>query len=270
MLRLLLCMGWALPCLTSQSAALAKAPLVNGLVERLSVAFPGEATSAIEEAIANGLERALGDELVDVHEVSCVRDYSGLCPDGWSDIGDGQTCSAPVTYQGKCSSKQEFGGMTSQQKRQQAARCGVLFPCVGACSADFSASCPFGWSLDSNGDCLAPSAYTGACVGRKNFKSMKQSEKQRWAQACDVSWPCRGNSAGAAAADTIAAGNVDADCIQDFAEACPAGFSVEGDTCKAPASFAGACGSRLPSTYTAEEKSAYADACKTSWPCTAK
>ena len=59
---------------------------------------------------------------------------------------------------------------------------------AGSCTADYSQSCPLGWSEDVNHDCLAPSSYSGKCVGRKNFQSMKSSEKGLWAKTCSVAW----------------------------------------------------------------------------------
>lgn len=264
-----LLLGFAVPCLTSRSD-LSKAPLVNGLVEHLQAAFPGESILAVKKAVADGLARSLGDENIDAREVTCARDYSGLCPQGWSDAGDGRVCIAPSTYQGKCASKQEFGGLTSQQKRQQAARCGALFPCIGACAQNAAAACPFAWRQDANNDCLAPSGYAGPCVGRKNFQSMKQSERQLWAAKCDVVWPCRKASAAAESVQVTVSNSIDADCNQDFGKACPAGFMEEGSSCTAPAGFAGRCGSSVPSTYDASEKAVYAEACKTPWPCLSK
>ena len=76
--------------------------------------------------------------------------------------------------------------------------------------------------------------------------------------------PCRQIN-GAENSSLNAGGIVNADCIQNFAQACPDGFTVAGDSCVAPAGFSGRCSSRLASTYTAAEKSAYADACSISW-----
>ena len=56
--------------------------MVDGLVEKLSATFSGQSTLAVEGAVASGLAKALGNEDIDAHEVSCMRDYSGLCPAG--------------------------------------------------------------------------------------------------------------------------------------------------------------------------------------------
>jgi hypothetical protein len=60
----------------------ARVPVAKGLVQQLQVAFPDEATLAVERAVAGGLSRALGDEGVELREVMCNRDYSRLCPEG--------------------------------------------------------------------------------------------------------------------------------------------------------------------------------------------
>lgn len=51
-------------------------------MEKLSATFSGQSTLAVEGAVASGLAKALGNEDIDAHEVSCMRDYSGLCPAG--------------------------------------------------------------------------------------------------------------------------------------------------------------------------------------------
>ena len=58
----------------------------------------------------------------------------------------------------------------------------------GACTQDFAQSCPLGWNEDVNRDCVAPAGYSGRCIGRKNFQSLRSAERQLWAQKCDVSW----------------------------------------------------------------------------------
>ena len=71
---------------------------------------------------------------------------------------------APEHYSGTCPSKMKFVGMTPMEKSSVALRCGVEFPCVGACVQDFEASCPLGWDKDIDGWCIAGTGYTGPCV----------------------------------------------------------------------------------------------------------
>ena len=68
--------------LLSASQALSKVPVVSSLGAQLRSVFPDQPQLAIDKAIASGLVRALGDEGLDLEEVSCKRDYSRLCPEG--------------------------------------------------------------------------------------------------------------------------------------------------------------------------------------------
>ena len=63
-------------------ASLSEVPIVSGLAQQLQGIFPEEPTSAVQTAVADGLLRAIGDEGIDLQEVSCNRDYSHLCPQG--------------------------------------------------------------------------------------------------------------------------------------------------------------------------------------------
>jgi len=134
MLRFCLCFLLAGLCTASPFEALSKVPVVNSLAEQLQNVFPDSPKLAIDKAVASGLVRALGDEGLDLQDVTCNRDFSRLCPEGWADAGDGNSCLAPHDYQGPCAPKLEMGGLTGQQKRQQAARCGAIYSCVGASS----------------------------------------------------------------------------------------------------------------------------------------
>lgn len=264
----LLCIG---SCAASSSfEALSGAPIVSGLSQKLSGAFPGEPQLAVERAVADGLERAMADEGLDLQDVTCNRDYSRLCPEGWAEAGDGSSCIAQQDFQGSCPLKLDFGGLTPLGKRQQALRCGAHYPCHGACSADTSKACPLGWTEDVNHDCLAPVGYGGRCVGRKNFKGMKKSQKAFWAHICDVAWPCRkpGSDAATKASESIGVKTFTSkDCVPNYSEACPDKFEVKGSRCVAASGFSGMCGFSLSSQYNAAEKAAYAAACLTPWPC---
>jgi len=242
--------------------------VVSGLAARLKEIFPAEADLAVQKAVADGLVRALGDEAMDIKEVTCNRDYSQLCPAGWADAGDGTKCAAPKDYQGRCKPKLKWGGLTAQQKRQQAARCAAPFPCIGQCMPDFSQNCPLGWPEDVNRDCLAPAGYSGRCVLRKSFSGMKKIEKQKWARACDVSWPCRKTLADSRELGRMRVkGIFNSDCVADYSQACPEHHALKGEECVAKEGFSGICGLAVSSQYSAAEKAAYADACLTPWPC---
>lgn len=253
------------PCVASSYEALSTVPLVSSLGAQLHSVFPEQPQLAIDNAVASGLIRALGEEGLDIEDVICTRDYSRLCPEGWADAGDGNGCLAPLDYRGTCAPRLEMGGLTAQQKRQQAARCGASYGCLGACNQDASQSCPSGWHEDVNHDCLAPVGYSGQCVGRKSFRGMMKTERHLWAKKCDVTWPCRKSSGSSSSA--TASGIFNDDCAPNYSGACPHRFTEEGGRCIAPVGFSGKCGFSLSSQYSAEEKAAYAKACLTPWPC---
>lgn len=248
--------------------ALSSSFLVTGLEGKLQASFPEEPEIAVRKAVSGGLVRALGDEGLNLQDVVCNRDYAMLCPTGWADAGDGNTCFAPMDYQGPCGAKMTLGGMAPEQKRMEAARCEASYPCLGACTSDLAATCPLGWREDVNSDCLAPVGYSGQCVMRKNFLGMKFSEKQLWAKSCDVTWPCRKTLGEAVAGEkATAVGTYNSDCVPDYSSACPERFTEEGQKCMAPVGFSGKCGFTLSSRYNSAEKAAYASACSTRWPC---
>lgn len=252
----------------SQFEGLARVPVVSGLVEDVRVQFPSEPLLGVEKAVADGLVRALDDESLDLYEVMCSRDYSPLCPEGWADTGDGNTCTASWTHQNNCGSKLKMGGLTPTQKRQQAAKCSTSYACSGSCTQDLSKSCPLGWHGDVDHDCLAPVGYSGRCVGRKSFVDMKKSEKELWAKTCDVTWPCHRKHEDALEIERMQGeGMFNNDCEHDYSKACPERHILDGNLCRAPAGFTGRCGLSFSSKYSLLEKITYANTCLTKWPC---
>lgn len=256
------------PCAASRADGLPEVVVASGLAAQLQIIYPSEPGLAVDRAVADGLAQALGDEAVDVNEVSCKRDYSQLCPSGWADTGDAATCEAPQDYQGGCKPTLKWGGLTAQQKRQQASKCEAEFPCVGQCAPDVSQPCPHGWHEDVNRDCLAPAGYSGRCVLRKNFAGMRQSEKKAWAGACDVAWPCRKQLQDSRQMSRMRVKGVfDLDCAADYSQACPEHHVLKGSLCIAREGVSGICGLALSSEYDAVERAAYAEACLAPWPC---
>ena len=73
------------PCMpaSSKRQALAHVPILKSLPQQLKKVFPEEPNLAVENAIADGLMRALGDEDMDLEEIVCNRDYSQMCPQGF-------------------------------------------------------------------------------------------------------------------------------------------------------------------------------------------
>lgn len=250
-----------------QHEGLASSPIVSGLVQKLQEAFPEEPTLAVQGAVASGLMRALSDEGMDA-QISCVRDYSGLCPVGWVEIGDGTGCLAPRNYAGSCRLKFQLGGLSARQKQEQASMCDAEYPCFGACSQDYARKCPLGWELDVNQECLAPADYSGGCVSRKSFADLKTSEKELWSKLCGVTWPCHRTRKAAKELDRLSVKeSFNADCLPDYSAPCPEGFMLKGHWCESELGL-GTCGALVDSSaYTPSEKSVYAEGCSAPWPC---
>lgn len=249
--------------------ASSEVPIASGLAPQLRGLFPSEPSLAVERAVSDGLLRALDDEGIPASEVTCNRDYSRLCPEGWADAGDGSTCVQPLGNQGPCGQEVAFGGSTPLQKRRQAAKCGASFPCLGACAPDASSSCPLGWAEDVEpGVCLSPAGYSGPCVQRKSFLGMGARDRELWAKSCEVTWPCRQKLlSDLESAGPIARGAFKSDCVTDYSGPCPDRHTLKDGLCEAPADFLGRCGFTLSSQHSTAEKVAYAEVCLTPWPC---
>ena len=104
-------------------ASMTHAEVLEGIFDDLALQFPDMPNSVVEAAIANSLGKSLGIEGVPLSDVACVRDYSAACPEEWSDQGDGETCSAPMYYQGPCSNDLNFATLTPAEKRAKALAC---------------------------------------------------------------------------------------------------------------------------------------------------
>ena len=128
-------------------ASMTHAEVLEGIFDDLALQFHDMPNSVVEAAIANSLGKSLGIEGVPLSDVACVRDYSAACPEEWSDQGDGETCSAPMYYQGPCSNDLNFATLTPAEKRAKASACGSQFPCVDSCTMDFSSQCPDGGKM---------------------------------------------------------------------------------------------------------------------------
>jgi len=176
---------------------------------------------------------------------------------------------APKNYAGVCGAVMNQGGLTAQEKHARALKCGVLYPCLGSCSQDFSKSCPLGWSEDINHDCLAPVAYSGKCVTRKSFTEMGAVDKSTWAKVCDVTWPCRKTRQDVTEIARLSVrGIFNSDCIPDYSVGCPERFTEKDGLCVASPAFSGPCAGAVDSSkYSQQEKAAYAENCLAPWPC---
>jgi len=242
---------------------LSSAPLLDGLAEQLVQDYPSQPPVAIEKALSDGLKTAADDEGMQLSDLTCNRDYSVACPEGWVDTGDGSTCAAPLAYKGVCAATVSFGGLTPNSKSRLADKCGAAFPCSGACTPEYQQGCPLGWDEDASHECLAPLDYAGPCVGHKKFATASVAQKESWGKACGARWPCRSQSGG-----MFAKRAGDNECMVDYAGSCPDRWVSKGGWCSAPADYNGKCGFFLASAhYTREEKQAFSEACDAPWPC---
>ena len=240
-------------CECASFEASSSAPLAITIAEQ----FP----KASQVIVGDALRAALVAEDIPLAEASCVRDYSVPCPVDWVDVGDGGTCLAPNAYVGPCGDSIDYRGLSVHEKMLTAFRCGAAFPCVDSCTPDYSAVCPVGWSESVSG-CEAPADYTGPCVGKRSLALVNALGKAMFANMCAVQWPCRQPRA------RVSMEVADAQCSEDFASACPAGWSSRGAICIAPHDYRGPCPvAGKFGDYADGEKRAVAEACGLSWPC---
>jgi len=129
------------------------------------------------------------------------RDYSQLCPEGWSGDGGG-FCKAPADFETKCATTYDFARMDIAEKEELAETCGFNWKCNVACEQDYGASCPDNWEeVPLNpGLCMAPVKYSGVCGFSVNTTRMTNEQKGAFAKKCAILFPCLGAAAAAAAA----------------------------------------------------------------------
>jgi len=232
-------------------------PLLHGLSHELAQEFPQEAEETIGQALLDALQSAAEQESVSQGDLVCIRDYASACPKEWSDAGDGETCLAPLGYEGSCPKTFAFGKSPSE-KGQNAIACETEFPCAGVLPQDYSKACPASWVKDLDSACVAPESYSGTCVARKSFVGFTASEKKAWGEKCGVSWPARA---------TLADRRKDASnaCSADYTKACPQGWLLSGSSCIATSAYEGECGMHMRATLSPSQKKAIEDACSVSW-----
>lgn len=135
------------------------------------------------------------------------RDYSELCPEGWTDDGGG-FCEAPVNFDTDCATSYDFAEMDIKTKEELSQTCGFKWKCKASCEQDFSKTCPKDWSeVPLNpGMCMAPADYAGVCGFSVNVTQMTAEQRAAFGAKCAVSWPCLGARISATAAATQQAG----------------------------------------------------------------
>lgn len=121
------------------------------------------------------------------------RDYDNLCPEGWSDSGDG-FCDAPASFQTKCATSYDFAEMSLQFKQELAQTCGFNWKCKEQCEQDFSSACPEEWTeVPMNpGLCMAPPTYAGSCSFSVDTAPLSSAQRLAFGNKCAVKWPCAG------------------------------------------------------------------------------
>jgi len=239
----------------------AHSSLFDSVLDELKVRFPNRPQSILTGVAQKSLQSALSSESLSMDLLTCDIDFDGACPEGWSDIGDGNTCEAPSHYAGNCGPALQFGVLSPLEKMQLSTQCALKLPCRGHCVQNFTQTCPMGWHLDEGASCVAPEGYSGACSGRKRFHGLAVSEKADWGAACAAAWPCR-KEAGTTKEPSV-------NCEEDFSSAaCPSGWRAHGDICVAPPTYRGKCAlSFAPSQYTPKMKQEWSRSCEAPWPC---
>ena len=200
---------WSL--VVASCASVGHAAVLDGLFEDLASQFHDMPSSVVEASITNSLGKSLAFEGLPSSDVTCVRDYSAACPEGWADHGDGETCAAPMYDHGPCPNTLSFGSLTPAEKRAKALACGYEFPCEVAvssrkqrvvvsdvgngngCSPDLSATCPDEWTIVGV-QCVGPVDYQGPCATMIDLSGLTLAQRDAYAKACATPWPCAADS----------------------------------------------------------------------------
>lgn len=141
---------------------------------------------------------------------ACEDHIESICPQAWTHIGE-RICAAPLSYKvAGCDLLQSFHGWTPQMKYEYARRCHVVWPCEaearGAeeplngpaaspkCELDLDA-CPRSWSPSEERLCAPSSSAAGPCTEAVRLGGLAWEERLRWAGACLLTWPCKGEVA---------------------------------------------------------------------------
>ncbi|KEP65560.1 UNVERIFIED_CONTAM: cpw-wpc domain-containing protein [Hammondia hammondi] len=181
----------------------------------------------------------------------CVRDYTQLCPAGWTEVGGGH-CSAPFSYSGRCLRTMNFAELSRPDRERWSAACDAYWPCQAACKRDFSVPCPDGWtSIGGEGKCKAPEGYVGPCGPVESVGSLDSETKQLFEKKCNVLFPCESK------------------CKRDYSFACPARWrNVALEKCSPGDSYAGPCRDDVDfASRTEQDKIAFEERCLADWPC---
>lgn len=124
----------------------------------------------------------------------CTKDYSALCPTGWSQSGT-SFCVPPAAYTGPCKQPVnmiDYVGRTDLKAAFEK-RCRASWPCnadVTSRPRDYDAPCPLSWTRTMDGSCEAPPDFPASeeCP-RRVSSGMPSSEKASFALRCGVDFP---------------------------------------------------------------------------------
>jgi len=241
------------------------APLMEGLAQELVQDFPGESAEVVDRLLTQALEVAAAREEL-TQDWACLRDYSKLCPQGWSEMQDGHTCLAPAGYQGVCAKMTTFSNLDPTGKSGRASECGTVYPCIGRAPENFSMPCPVDWEVDVDAKCIAPGSYAGPCIGRKSFVGLTPEEKASWGRKCGVAWPARKPLKDLQGLEKVGV-HSSGPCLKDYTNQCPVGWLAKGYSCLAPSQYTGLCGPRAHASLTQHQKKVVEVACAVEWPC---
>lgn len=179
----------------------------------------------------------------------CAQNFHQTCPSLWREIAHG-ICSAPLTYEGDCSSRVDVLSMTEEDKFTWSVRCGARWPCEAPQRHNYDDVCPEGWSLEFGKMCRAPHSYDGPCEITAYMGSATLADKKAFEATCHVKWPL--------SADT---------CVYDFNAPCPSGWYLDGNECLAPAAY-NTCSNRKSFLgMSPASKEEWAQNCGVKFPC---
>ncbi|CAJ1362859.1 unnamed protein product [Effrenium voratum] len=183
-----------------------------------------ELESEMRAAMATPSHVGVPDRTLPTPATACSPDYSS-CPVGWSKRGNLCVDAGSVKAKG-CAARYSFGLMTNAQRAAVARECQLEFPCQAECDVNFLVTCPVLWEESVAGSiCAAPASYVGDCSKVINVTGMGADEKMSLMFRCGVKWPCL---------ETFDA--------RAYNEICPEGWALgRGQTCHAPAGYAGPC-----------------------------
>jgi len=200
----------------------------------------------------------------------CHKDWTEPCPLGWIESSDG-ACSAPLNYEGICSTTQRFQLMGVVDKSEAERTCGFCWPCKNSREAGVAASCdraywlpcPYGYNAAEipynqwrhvSPRCQVGLEYRGHCAPQVSFGSA--IEKQRFAEQCDTDWPC-----------VMKCDVLGHPCPEGWAHlehglcAAPSWYKAEGNSCLLLRSF---------KHFSTAMKEGYAKECGVPWTCSGK